>query len=218
VPTCPGWTFRHLLRHVGRGHRWAAQIVEERLTDYLDPRDARNGKPPEEPDGAIEWLQGGAQSVIDAVNRVGPDAAVWTFLGPRPAAWWTRRRLHEATVHRADAALALGRDYRLSPELAADGLTEWLERVIIQVREESLPLADGQTLHLHADDGQEWTLSRSDGALSLTDEHPDAATTVSGSPTALLLAVVRRIPADDPQISVAGDRGVWQGWLERTPF
>ena len=34
---------------------------------------------------------------------------VWTFIGPRPRDWWIRRRLHEATVHRADAAIALGR-------------------------------------------------------------------------------------------------------------
>ena len=24
VPTCPGWTFRQLATHLGRGHRWAA--------------------------------------------------------------------------------------------------------------------------------------------------------------------------------------------------
>ena len=27
VPTCPGWTLRQLATHLGRGHRWAAQIV-----------------------------------------------------------------------------------------------------------------------------------------------------------------------------------------------
>jgi Mycothiol maleylpyruvate isomerase N-terminal domain len=26
VPTCPGWTFRQLATHLGRGHRWAAQM------------------------------------------------------------------------------------------------------------------------------------------------------------------------------------------------
>ena len=30
VPTCPGWAFRQLATHVGRGHRWAAQIVATR--------------------------------------------------------------------------------------------------------------------------------------------------------------------------------------------
>jgi hypothetical protein len=32
VPTCPGWTLLQLLRHVGRGDRWAAQIIRERAT------------------------------------------------------------------------------------------------------------------------------------------------------------------------------------------
>ena len=32
VPTCPGWTFRQLATHLGRGHRWAAQIVATRAT------------------------------------------------------------------------------------------------------------------------------------------------------------------------------------------
>ena len=36
VPTCPGWTFRQLATHVGRGHRWAAQIVATRA-DHADP-------------------------------------------------------------------------------------------------------------------------------------------------------------------------------------
>ncbi|WP_207548475.1 maleylpyruvate isomerase N-terminal domain-containing protein, partial [Mycobacterium mantenii] len=53
VPTCPDWTLRQLLRHVGRGDRWAAQIVREKLDSYLDPRTVEGGKPPPDPAGAI---------------------------------------------------------------------------------------------------------------------------------------------------------------------
>ncbi|WP_196766152.1 maleylpyruvate isomerase N-terminal domain-containing protein, partial [Mycobacterium avium] len=45
VPTCPDWTLRQLFRHVGRGDRWAAQIVRDRLDSYLDPRMVEGGKP-----------------------------------------------------------------------------------------------------------------------------------------------------------------------------
>src|SRR6201990_528966 len=100
VPTCPEWTLKQLFRHVGRGNRWAAQIIADR-------------RPPEDLDAAIDWLNKGAQLIIDAVDRVGPEARVWTFLGARPCGWWIRRRLHEVTVHSADAALALGLDYGL---------------------------------------------------------------------------------------------------------
>jgi len=46
VPTCPSWTLLQLLRHVGRGDRWAAQIITDRADASLDPRLVRDGKPP----------------------------------------------------------------------------------------------------------------------------------------------------------------------------
>lgn len=108
VPTCPDWTLKQLFTHVGRGNRWAAQIVAERRYQPLDPREVRDGKPPDDPDGAADWLNAGAEALVKAVDRVGPDCRVWTFLGSKPAGWWIRRRLHEVTVHHADATLALG--------------------------------------------------------------------------------------------------------------
>lgn len=218
VPSCPGWTLKHLLRHVGRGDRWAAQIVADRLTNYLDPRDVHDGKPPDDADGTIDWLRGGAHDLVEAVDKVGADTTVWTFIGPRPAAWWIRRRLHEVTVHRADAELALGRDFRLSTELAADGLTEWLERVVAQAADGDSPLADGQSLHLHASDGGEWTLRQTGDALALDRDHGDASMTASGDATSVFMAVVRRIPGDDPRITISGDGDVWRAWLDHTPF
>jgi uncharacterized protein (TIGR03083 family) len=215
VPTCPGWTLKQLMRHVGRGDRWAGQIVGDRLSEALDPREVRGGKPPDDGDGAIEWLKGGARELIDAVDRVGPDTPVWTFLGPRPAAWWIRRRLHEATVHRADALLALGREFELSTELAVDGLSEHLERVIAESGDDVTPLDDGQALHLHATDGGEWILR---GTGDAAEPAHTSEATVSADATTLFLAVVRRIPADDPRIDVSGDDEVWRTWLDRTPF
>ncbi|MDT5258120.1 MAG: hypothetical protein QOD10_3200 [Mycobacterium sp.] len=154
VPTCPGWSLTQLLRHVGRGDRWAAQIVRDRLDAYLDPRAVEGGKPPPDAADAISWLQGGARRLVDAVELSGVETPVWTFLGPRPANWWVRRRLHETAVHRADAAIAIGGEFTLDADVAADGITEWLERVAIQAGSEGapLPLDDGNTLHLHATD------------------------------------------------------------------
>jgi hypothetical protein len=68
--------------------------------------------------------------LLDAVSHVGgPEVIVATFSGPRPAQWWIRRLLHETTVHRADAALAVAEPYELAPEIAADGIDEWLGRL-----------------------------------------------------------------------------------------
>jgi uncharacterized protein (TIGR03083 family) len=223
VPTCPDWTLKQLFRHVGRGNRWAAQIVADRRRDRLDPREVRDGKPPDDPDGAIDWLNSGAQLIIDAVDKVGPQTRVWTFLGPRPAGWWIRRRVHEATVHRADAALALGSYYDLEPELAADAISEWLERIAVGAKPRSSPLDAGQTLHLHATDpglgpAGEWTITSDATGVAWSHDHDKGSAALRGAVKDLLLAIVRRQSAADGGIEVFGDRAVWDGWLDRTPF
>jgi uncharacterized protein (TIGR03083 family) len=225
VPTCPGWAITQLFRHVGRGDRWAAQIISDRADEYIDPRTVSGGKPPDDADGVVDWLRGGARGIIDAVDEVGADIPVWTFLGPRPAAWWIRRRLHEATVHRADAALALGADYDLDAELAADGISEWLDRVVIEAKSDDAapPLQAGQTLHLHATDAGlgpagEWTISSGADGIWWSHDHGKGTAALRGGAKDLLLAVVRRQTAADGGIELFGDAGVWDGWLDRTPF
>jgi uncharacterized protein (TIGR03083 family) len=223
IPTCPDWTIKQLFRHVGRGNRWAAQIVADRRDEALDPREVREGKPPDDLEAAIDWLNDGAQLILDSVDTVGADTPVWTFIGPRPAHWWIRRRLHEATVHRADVALALGTDYQLTPEVAADGIDEWLERIAVVANAESSPLDAGQTLHLHAtDDGLgaagEWTITGGDEGVAWSHEHGKGDAALRGGAKDLLLAIVRRQTAADGGVEVFGDAAVWDGWLTRTPF
>ncbi|GAA1021619.1 hypothetical protein Aple_072260 [Acrocarpospora pleiomorpha] len=220
VPTCPGWTLQQLFRHVGRGDRWAAQIVRDRVEEFLDPRTVRDGKPPADPDGAIRWLHGGPRALADAIADIGADTAAWTFFGPRPAAWWVRRRLHEATVHRADAALALGVPYELAAPLAADGISEWLDMVADTQRlGRPASLDPGVTLHIHATDdlgpSGEWMIKGGEGGVTWDHGHGKATTAVRGRAVDLLLALLRR-PATDVQVFGAED--VWATWLERTPF
>jgi uncharacterized protein (TIGR03083 family) len=225
VPTCPGWSLQQLFRHVGRGDRWAAQIVRDRLEDFLDPRSVEGGKPPPDPADAISWLHGGAQRLVDAVEFSGVQTPVWTFLGPRPANWWVRRRLHETAVHRADAAIAVGSAFALQADIAADGITEWFERVAIQSASEGapLPLEDGSTLHLHATDpglgeAGEWTVGVEGGKIAWSHEHGKGSAALRGGATELLLAVLRRVPLADTGIELYGDERVWQNWLDRTPL
>ncbi len=223
VPTCPGWTLKQLFRHVGRGNRWAAQIIADRKTEPLDPRDVREGKPPDDPDAAIDWLNSGAQRIIDAVDRVGPETRVWTFLGARPCGWWIRRRLHEATVHHVDAALALGIEYELPPALAADAISEWIELMTVQAKPQSPLLEKGRTLHLHAsDDGLgpsgEWTIVNDEDGVGWSHAHDKGDVALRGPANALLRAIVRRRTAAEGGIEIFGDAAVWDTWLEHTPF
>lgn len=220
VPTCPGWTLRQLVRHVGRGDRWAATIA--RTGAFVDPREVEGGKPGDDVTG---WLHGSPRALLDAVAAAGPETPVWTFLGPRPSAWWIRRRLHESTVHRADAALALGAPYALEPEVAADGVSEWLGLIAARPASDApAPLEPGTSMHLHAtDDGLgeagEWIVRAGDaGTVEWEHGHAKGSVAVRGAAADLLLAVLRRIPADDARLQVLGDAGVFTSWLERTGF
>ena len=228
VPTCPEWTLDHLMRHVGRGDRWSAQIVAEQSGEFIDPRTVPGGRPPADQDGQMGWLRQGVRELLDAVEHSGPEAPVWTFLGMRPAAWWIRRRMHETAVHRADAALALSLDFEIAPAVAADGITEYLERVVIRADAEGpaggdRPLGDGQSLHLHATDtglgeSGEWTiLGRPDG-IAFDHEHARATVALRGRARDLLLAIVRRGAAAELGLEIFGDQAVWDTWLARTPF
>jgi uncharacterized protein (TIGR03083 family) len=224
IPTCPGWTLDQLFRHVGRGTRWAAQIISERRSEPVNPRDVPNGKPPDDPAAAIDWLNEGPQQVIIAIDQVGSDARVWTGAGTCPAGWWVRRLLHEVGVHLADAALALGADYSPSPDVAADAISEWIELMVLQsARLSRPPVERGHTLHLHAtDDGLgptgEWTITNDEEGLSWTHDHGKGDVALRGPARDLLLAIVRRRPVTELGIEVFGDSAVWDAWLERTPF
>ncbi|MBC3193146.1 maleylpyruvate isomerase family mycothiol-dependent enzyme [Pseudonocardia sp. C8] len=224
VPTCPGWSLRQLQRHVGRGHLWAAQMVASGATEMLDPREVAGGKPPAGgPDVAAQWLRDGATALLDAVAAAGPDAPVWTFTGPKPSAWWVRRRLHEAAVHRADVAIALGVPFEIAPELAADGVSEWLGLLAARPAGDEPPLAEGATLHLHATDdvlgvAGEWMIRSDGGRVVWEHGHGKGDAAVRGSAADLLQGVLRRIDADDDRLQVLGDPEVWRTWLSRTGF
>lgn len=219
VPTCPDWTLRQLATHVGRGDRWAATMVAQRAEAFVDPRAVPGGKPPA--DGVEAWLEAGVDLLAGAVDDVGAGSPVWTFTGRRPSAWWLRRRLHEVVVHRADAALALGVPFEVPPEVAADGVSEWLMLVASRPAGEEPLLPGGATMHLHATDGDlgptgEWTVHPAGNAVTWEPGHAKGTVAVRGPAADLLLVLLRRLPAD--RVGVLGDATVLDTWLERTGF
>ena len=48
IPTCPEWTLRQLVTHVGRAHRWAAEITRRRSDAIIPFREVPDGKLPDD--------------------------------------------------------------------------------------------------------------------------------------------------------------------------
>jgi len=220
VPTCPGWTLAGLVAHVGGAHRWTATLVTLRSTEKVDYVTVPEVRRPRDQQAAAEWLRDSARQIITAVGATGSDVPVWAPFGVlRPAEWWIRRRLHEATGHRADALLALGREVAMAPAVAADGLSELLDLIATGPPWFATPLEDGNTLTLTATDIDAiWSVARNGDTVAWTGTPVTATVTVSGAAVDLYLLALRRISAGYARLAISGDPKVLDTWLDRTGF
>jgi uncharacterized protein (TIGR03083 family) len=228
IPTCPEWTLRQLVTHVGRAHRWAGEITRTRSARFIPFREVPDGKLPDDRAEQCAWLQAGAARLIGAVREAGGDL-VWTLTGPAPASFWIRRMAHETLVHRADAQLAAGAapEPAIEADVAADAIDEWLMLLtrgsLGSAGERATVLPAGASLHVHAtDDGLgdrgEWTVRHDAGALTVEPGHGKGDAALAGPAASLLLVLMRRRPASDPAVTGHGDSVVVDGWLASTAF
>jgi uncharacterized protein (TIGR03083 family) len=227
IPTCPEWTLRQLVTHVGRAHRWAAEITRTRSGAFIPFREVPDGKLPDDRAGQRAWLRAGAARIVEAVREAGSDL-VWSFAGPAPAGFWLRRMAHETLVHRADAQLAAGAEPEpvIEAEVAADAIDEWLMLLtggLGNADERARALPAGAGLHIHAtDDGLggrgEWMIRHDAGGLAVEPGHGKGDAALAGPAASLLLVLMRRRPVSDPAVTVYGDSAVVDGWLASTAF
>ncbi|MFI9200612.1 maleylpyruvate isomerase family mycothiol-dependent enzyme [Streptomyces sp. NPDC053048] len=230
VPTCPEWTLAQLLLHVSSAHRGIAELVRNRVTEFVVPEGDVSGVEGAEnfdADALDAWLAEGAEMVSKTLLEAGPDVHVWTFGEPRTA-FWARRMVHETVMHRADAFAAVGADFTVDAAVAADCLDEWLTIVTSPQAVAYKPVygelpGPGRTLHLHATDtapelNAEWFIDATGTPITWRRSHEKAAVAVRGPMTELLRVMYRRSPADTPGVEVIGDRAVLDHWLERASF
>jgi uncharacterized protein (TIGR03083 family) len=223
VPTCPEWTLRELVHHVGHAYYWGAAIIGSRSAMPVPFDGVPDGDLPERAEQYGEWVRAGANRMVDAAATVGLDTAVWTWTADGRAGFWLRRFTHETVVHRVDAAIAVGRDFTVAPDLAVDAINEWLE-LIPPLGAYTPKLArlagTGQTLHFHATDvdAGEWLIRRTPEGITCEHGHAKADVAVRATAADLLLLLTRRTPIDGPGLEIFGDRALLAHWLEHTSF
>ncbi|TDE22692.1 maleylpyruvate isomerase N-terminal domain-containing protein [Actinomadura sp. 6K520] len=224
VPTCPDWTLRDLVGHVGGAHRWTTQLIRTGGTEVVKalPRTA-----PDEPGGWGGWLRDGAEQLIGAFEAA-PDGTVeHPLLGTWPTSRWLRRMTHETSVHHADAAFTAGTPFALDAGLAADAITESLELLSsVSAAEHKPELAElrgrGETLRLCPVERSlhDWLITREGRGAAF--EHGaavaevEADVTVRGPVRDLLLVLARRLDPAEAEVEVTGDRSLLDHWLAHT--
>jgi uncharacterized protein (TIGR03083 family) len=209
VPTCPGWTVADLGRHMGWVYRWAAQHVSEHSRTRVREADVKDGAPSEDAELA-EWLADGVAPAVGTFRRAAADEAVWAWGADRRAAFWPRRMLHEATIHRADVEIASGIEPEIAAGVACDGIDELLDNLPHAVRfapRVAELRGGGGSLHLHTtDSGGEWAIRLQPDGFCWEHEHCKADVAVKGPAGALLLFLYGRRALADGALEVFGER------------
>lgn len=124
VPTCPGWTTRDLIVHLGCTQRWATDVVAEAKT-HEHWMDLDNYDLPTD-DELPGWYTEGAARLADVLNQSSDDLDCWVFMSDveSPRYFWARRQAHETAIHRVDAEVVADQLTGLGISSAADGLDE----------------------------------------------------------------------------------------------
>jgi uncharacterized protein (TIGR03083 family) len=220
VVTCPDWTVRDLVRHVGGLHRWSTELV----SDGIVAETWRSSLPIVYPDEAApiavwrDWLVAGAAEACHTFLAAEPTRPVWAWGADQHARYWPRRMLFETAVHRIDLEVTLGAAPDLPVEVAAEGIDEQLENLpfvgrwnpkVAQLR------GVGETIAFVASDSGSWRVRLDPAGWWWDRAAGDDDVTAAGTALELLLLVLGR-PA--PGISVSGDRALLDRWLAATAF
>jgi len=223
VPTCPEWTLRELVEHIGQTQQFVASIVEDRVSDPSQLSTSFSAAPADR-DAWGAWLTEGASRLTGAFADAGIDAPVWNPSGDSRsgAQFWLRRVFAETIIHRADAAATADVAYDVDAELAADVITDQLDMLTspgwaAMVPESAEALrGNGRTLHLHAGDAGDWFIERGPDGATWRHGDGDADATVSGPAATLMLVLTRRLPIADAGLQVSGDPDLFTHWVEHT--
>ncbi|MGH4031248.1 maleylpyruvate isomerase family mycothiol-dependent enzyme [Actinomycetota bacterium Odt1-20B] len=238
VPTCPKWSLRTLVGHVGQEHRWAAELV--RTGEQL-PVPVPELADPGAPEGWSRWLYEGAEELIRAVECLGADTEVRTLFGPRPAGFWLRRVLSDTCVHHYDAVVATHSASEIVSGIASEFAHEIADDLAAEVISETLDLLStpgfeavrpgvgqlrgrGERIGLRpaAASVEGWVITRASEGLSWERERGpvEADVVVSGAVVELMLAMSGRVPVPggDGGVSVTGDRALLDHWLAHSAF
>jgi uncharacterized protein (TIGR03083 family) len=211
VAACPGWTPVDLVWHIGEVHWFWSMIVADRLAGpdaYVEP------DRPGADAGVFAFAERSARRLDDALSSTDPSTEVWTWSEPHDVGFVLRRMAHETTVHRVDAERAAGRDRRIEPELASDGIDEFLTHFLRWTAKDAEPI--GGSVHLHCGDtAGEWTVTMDDdGGWNVAREHSKGDVALRGDAHDLLMVLWRRAPLDSVQIF--GDRDVAERFVAHT--
>ncbi len=213
VPSCPEWSLRDLVHHLGSHHRWVAGNLDvPPQGDVFKQRE----EPPD--DAAVpDWLESGAEALATKLTAMDPATPCWTWVPfDHSVGFWARRTAHETAVHRWDAQNAprARAPDAVDAELAADGIDEYLG-LLGAFPGRRFPEAG--SIHFHATDAPgEWLVRLDAEGMHLTREHAKGDVAVRGPASDVLLVLFGRKTMD--AVDVLGDAPLFERFRKHAKF
>lgn len=193
VPSCPKWTVRNLISHLGRVYIYVRGAVEGAGEQPSRP-DRPTG------DDLLPWFDEAYAALVTRLDATEPEAAAWNWSNqPNVAGFWPRRMAHETAVHRWDAQMVSGMAHPVEPELAADGVSEVLDTILPIGRAVNKTGVTGLVRLSTTDVDRTWLVRLRPEGVTLLDEGTvlddaaEAQTGVGGTASDLLLALWGRL-------------------------
>ncbi len=199
VPSCPDWTLRDLVLHIGEVQRWwAANILEGNAANPVE----LFIEPPHTDNDLAAWMRKSTDELIGAIEQSDEDAPCWTWWGdPLTVGAVARHQVQEAAIHRWDAELVGGTPAPLGDEVAADGVSEFLQ---VMFGASQSPV--GGTITFEATDcAKRWQLGEDGGS---------PAVAVRGTASDLVLVLFKRLPA--AAVEITGDEALFVALVNAT--
>jgi len=209
VPTCPDWTLRDLAKHVGGVMGFWSHLVADG-TGRPKPEIQEDPGP-----APTMWFTTIASALIGELRAASAGTEVWTWNpNDHSAAFAARRMAHETAVHRFDAQMAIGAPKPIEPPvLAADGIEEIF--VMVDAWPES-GRGNGETLHLHSAEGNEWLIAMNPDGLDIRREHAKGDMALRGAVSDLELVLYDRPPIGE--VERIGDPAALDAWYRVFKF
>jgi uncharacterized protein (TIGR03083 family) len=220
VPSCPGWTMDHLVRHLARVYLNKAAVLRTGEWPKEWPPRGLAGEP------RLALLARAYRELIAELAVHGPATPAVTWYEPdETAGFWFRRMAQETVIHRVDAEQAAGlAPTHVPDDLATDGIDEVLTCFLAYFSPEAIASSEMAGEWLAGVDGAE-TIVVTAGAASWTVRplpscevsvqagvHGQPQARVESAPGPLLRWLWGR--ASDDAVRVSGDR-TWADCLRR---
>jgi uncharacterized protein (TIGR03083 family) len=215
VEHCPGWNIGRLVSHTAKVFQRTAVVVAENL---MAPPANDRFIPFARDEAVFEQFDEVLEELVETLANAVPNAPSWNFSGENLTnAFWVRRMLNEAAVHRWDAQHAAGAAEGFVPELAVDIIDELLF-VLMPVLSAKKNPGLSATFHFHCTDTDgEWLTTFTAGIPTTTREHAKGQLAVRGPASSLCLWAWNRLPATEGDLEALGDTELLDQWATVVP-